>query len=223
LEQIQRPTKVSPEGEFSVQGQQGQEGKMEAAPISPQDSAAAQKIQEDAKALLNELLSKKDDAFFKKSESVKQAHEFAPEVVGRISKLSSDYKALSRSAQQRLLTPIQNEAFAILLLEGWNDFVKELKTGSVFDAGKILRSALDRKPSQILPAYKPLWDAASSWEDAYLNDEPKYQGHVKKAKDLAEKLMSADAIKEFQAAYDIIPNASIPLQIQKVREQSLGL
>jgi hypothetical protein len=116
-----------------------------------------------------------------------------------------------------------NEYAAVELLAGWSKFAQQLKTGGVAGAGTTIHDALDFKPKDVTPDYLPLWQTVLSWQDVYTKDHAKFDEHVRKAKSFADLGKTSDAIKEYQAAYDLIENSSIPEQIKQLREQSLGL
>jgi Tfp pilus assembly protein PilF len=56
-----------------------------------------------------------------------------------------------------------------------------------------------------------------------VTDKDKYSDHLAKANSFADLGKTSSAIKEYQAAYDIIEDSAIPERIKRLREQSLGL
>ena len=190
----------------------------------PEDVKAMSQFQDDAKGILNALLSKKDGPFFKNADAIKNAPELPTEISDQISKLDAQYIALSRKPYSaKLFEPALNECAAVELLASWSKFKQQLKTGSADDAGSIIQNALSQKPMDITADYLPIWQAAESWRDVYHTDDLKFDDHIQKAKSLAGLGKTSAAIKEYQAAYDIIQDSTIPEKIKKLREQSLGL
>jgi hypothetical protein len=93
----------------------------------------------------------------------------------------------------------------------------------VDSAGSILQKAISDKPTVLSAAYSPLWQIAESWQKVYLVDETKFRDHIQKALSFAALGRTSAAIKEYQAAFDIIEVSTIPEKIKKLRDQSLGL
>jgi tetratricopeptide (TPR) repeat protein len=98
-----------------------------------------------------------------------------------------------------------------------------LKDGNIAEAGACLEKAFGWKPKDVNPDYLPLWAAAESWRGAFLKAAAEYQAHVKKARWLATLRRNSEAIREYEAAFTIIEAPSIPPEIKRLREQSLGL
>lgn len=191
---------------------------------NPDDVKSVAQFQDEAKGVLKELAAKKDDPFFKKSDAIKNASDLPLEIASHTSKLNSNFVGLSRKqGASKLLEPALNEVAAVSLLAGWSTFVRQLKSGDVYTAGTTIHDALSHKPKDVTPDYLPLWQTVQSWEDLFVKDEPKFHEHTAKAKALGDLGKTSDAIKEYQAAYSIIEASTIPDQIKKLREQSLGL
>ena len=206
----------------------GKSATPEAAPQNdspdPADVKGAAQLRDEAKGVLKALLAKRDDPFFKKADAIKNVPDLPPEMAGHLSKLETKSAELSRKPYSaKLLEPALNEYAAVELLSAWSTFISQLKTGNAEDAGNPIRAVLSIKPKDVTPDYLPLWQTAASWHDAYVRDELKFRGHINKAQYLAGRGRTSEAIKEYEAAYDIIENSSIPEQIRKLREQSLGL
>ena len=189
---------------------------------NPEDSKTVAAFRDEVKDALKGFLAKKDEPFFKEADTLKNVPDLPPDVADQLSKLGLKYAALSRKSS-KVLEPALNEYAAARLLAGWSAFLRQLKTGSVDDAAAPIRDALNAKPKDVSPDYLTLWRIASNWQDVYGKDAPKFRAHVTKARDLAGRGKTSDAIKEYEAAYDIIENSSIPEQIKKLRQQSLGL
>ena len=190
----------------------------------PDDLKSAAQLQEDAKAMLKSFVVKKDDPFFKKADVLQNIPELSHELADSVSKLDAKFTELSQKPfSANFLGPALNEQAAIQLLAAWSKFLQLLKTESVDDAGGIIHDALARKPKEVSADYLPLWQTVISWQDVYLQEEPKFREHIHKARELADLGKTSDAIKEYQAAYTIIEDSTIPAKIKKLREQSLGL
>ena len=101
--------------------------------------------------------------------------------------------------------------------------MRQLKAGSIDEAVAGLGKALDRKPKNVSPDYLPIWTAAESWRSVFTKATGEYQPHVNKARSFAQLGKISDAIREYEAAFAIIEVPSIPTEIKKLREQSLGL
>jgi hypothetical protein len=69
----------------------------------------------------------------------------------------------------------------------------------------------------------PLWETLSSWVTVCAKDVKEFKEHVSQAKLSAAAGHTAEAIKEYEAAYGIIESPAIPGAIKKLRMQSLGL
>ena len=189
-----------------------------------EDVKAMTEFQNGAKATLNALLANKTAPFFKTADAIKNVPELPAEISDQISKLHVQYDALSRKPDSiNLLDPGLNECAAVELLSAWSKFTQQLKTGSADDAGSIIEKALSKKPKGITAAYLPLWQTAESWREVYVDDDLKFYEHILKAKSFGELGKTSAAIKEYQAAYDIIEDSTIPEKIKKLRDQSLGL
>ena len=188
------------------------------------DLKAVSQFQDDAKGMLKVLLAEKEEPFFKNGDALKNVPSLPSDMEDRLSKLDSMCAELShKSYSQQILQPSLNEYAAVKLLAGWRNFIQQLKNGSVEAAGTILHTALSLKPKDVTPDYLPLWQSVQNWEDVYAKNAPKFKDHIQKAKSFADLGKISDATKEYQAAYDIIENSSIPAQVRKLREQSLGL
>lgn len=188
-----------------------------------EDAKAVAEFQDDAQGVLKALLAKKDDPFFAKADAIKAAPDLPKDITEQISKLDSRYLGLSRKFSSKLLEPTLNTSAAVKLLAGWSAFIYQLKSGSVDSAGSTIHHALDSKPNAVLPDYLLLWQTVESWQEVYAKDVSKFNEHIRQARALADLGKTSDAIKQYQEAYDIIENSSVPEQIKKLREQSLGL
>ena len=194
---------------------------------NPDDVKAISDFQADAKQTLNALLEKNDDPFFKTADTIKNVPELPAEISAQISKLDSRYVAFSQKpSSAALLEPALNECAAVGLLASWSRFTQELKTGSTYDmdnAGSIIQRALSEKPTAITADYLPIWQSAESWQKVYENEEAKFHEHIRNAQSFADLGKTSAAIKEYQAAYELIEDSTIPEKIKHLREQSLGL
>ena len=190
----------------------------------PDDVKALAQFQNDAKAVLNAILAKKDDPFFKKADALRNLPELPDEIANRISKLDATCVGLSdKPYADKLLEPALNECATIELLAFWSKFTRQVKEGNVTDADLAIQTAISRKPKDISPAYLPFWQTVGSWHDIFVLDEAHYYDHVDKGNSFAAVGKTSAAIKEYQAAYDIFTNSTTSEKIKKLREQSLGL
>ena len=191
---------------------------------NPDDAKAVSQTLADAKTLILALLSKKDDPFFKPAGSVKNLPELPAEISGAVGPLTERFDRLSESeGAQNLLEAGVGEYRTVALLSAWSSFTRQLKTGDASEAPSALNSALERKPKTLNPDYAVLWQTVENWKPLYTKAAAEFQEHVKKARSLAELGKNSDAIREYEAAFALIENSSIPAEIKKLREQSLGL
>jgi len=190
---------------------------------NPDDVKAVSQFQQDSKGVLNSLLKNKDAPFFKKADAIKNVPDLPSDMPDQISKLDSRMVEFSSRNYSSLVEQANNEFSAVQLLAEWMKFTRQLKNGSVEDAGTSLRRTLNGKPKEVTPDYVPIWKAAQDWLSVYDKDLAVFRDHIQKAKTAADLGKTSEAIKEYQAAYEIIENASIPEKIKKLREQSLGL
>src|SRR5205823_3318126 len=102
----------------------------------------------------------------------------------------------------------------------WVFFSRRLKTGGIENADIALATVLKRKPKDVPADYLQIWQIAESWQQVYEKAAPDFQAHIKKAKSFAELGKNSDAIREYQAAFDIIENSSVSAEIKRLREQS---
>ena len=191
---------------------------------NPDDLKAVIEFQGKAKACLSAFVAKKNDPFFTKPEAIKNVPELSSDLSNQISKLDAQYAALPRKPDpSQLFEPAVNESAAVELLTSWSKFTQQLKAGSLDEAGDTIQIAINQEPKDVTADYLPLWQAVESWREVYLHDKAKFYDHVQKAQSLAELGKSSAAIKEYQAAYDLVEDSTIPEKIKNLREQSLGL
>lgn len=191
---------------------------------NPEDVKALAEFQNDAKVVLNAFLAKKDDPFFKKADVIKNAPELSAEISSQISKLDSKFtELLHKPYSNQRLEPALNECATVELLVSWSKFTQGLKAGDVVDADLAIQTIVSRRPNAIAANYLPFWQTVGSWHDLFVIDEAKYYEHVDRGNSFADLGKTSDAIKEYQAAYDIIENPTALEKIKKLREQSLGL
>ena len=191
---------------------------------NPDDVKAVSEFQDEEKAVLNALLAKKDDSFFKNADVIKNVPELPVEISNQISELDSKYLNLSkRPYSAQLLKPAANEGAVVELLSSWSEFTQRLKAGNVVDADLAIQRAVSLKPKDIAPDYLPLWQTIGSWHDLFVTDEAQYYDHMDKGNSFAELGKTSAAIKEYKAAYDIFASPTAAAKIKKLREQSLGL
>jgi uncharacterized protein YecT (DUF1311 family) len=191
---------------------------------NPEDISAVFQFKDEAKGVLNAFLAKKDDPFFKNADAIKNIPELPAEISTSISKLDTEYIALSqKSDSARLLEPALNECRAVELLSSWSKFRNLLKTGHLDEAGSLMEKMVSQKPTGFTADYLPLWQTVESWQKVYLTDKSQFDDHIEKAQSSANLGQTSVAIKEYQAAYNLIEDATIPEKIKKLQEQSLGL
>jgi len=189
-----------------------------------EDLKSLVEFQGNAKACLSAFVAKKDDPFFKKADVIKNVPELPSDVSDQISKLDAQYVALPRKPDPtKLFEPAVNECAAVELLASWSKFTQQVKAGKMVDAGLTIQRAVSQQPKDVSSDYFPLWQAVESWREVYVNDKSDFYDHVRKAQSFAQLGKTSAAIKEYQAAYDIVEDSTIPEKIKKLREQSLGL
>jgi tetratricopeptide (TPR) repeat protein len=190
----------------------------------PEDVKALADFQNDARAVLNAFLAKKDDSFFKKADALKNAPQLQAEISNQITNLNARYSALlDRHYADKLLEPASNESAVVELLVSWSKFTQALKAGHMVDAELAIQKGFSLTPKNIAADYFPFWQAVGNWHALFVTEEPKYQEHMQKGTWFAALGKTSSAIKEYQAAYDLIPNPAIPDMMKKCREESLGL
>jgi uncharacterized protein YecT (DUF1311 family) len=191
---------------------------------NPEDVKALAEFQNDAKAVLNAFVAKKDDPFFKKADVIKNVPGLSTEISSQISKLDSKYmELLHKPYSDKLLEPASNECAVVELLFSWSKFTEEVKAGNVVDADLAIQMAVSQKPKNIAAAYLPFWQTVGSWHDLFVIDEANFYAHYDKGNSFAANGKTSDAIKEYQAAYAIIESPTLLEKIKNLREQSLGL
>ncbi len=152
------------------------------------------------------------------------APELSDDASRQVSKLDARYaELLNKHYADRFLEHVSNEAAAVELLVSWSEFTRSLKAGEVAMSELAIQKAVGLKPKTIAPEYHPLWQSVGNWHALFTAEEAKYYEHLDKGNSLADRGRNAAAIREFQAAYDIIQNPSIAERIKKLNEQSLGL
>lgn len=192
--------------------------------LSAEDQKAVGKLKDEAQVLLRTFVEKKDDPFFAKSVSIKNVPEFSSDLVERVAALDSRFKTFTRRSDLvKIMEPASNEIAAIGFLSAWPQFTRQLKGGNIDEAGTGIEKALGRKPKDVNTEYLSLWAAAESWRGIFLKAAAEYQAHMKKGRSLAELGKNSDAIREYEAAFAIIETPSIPREIKKLKELSLGL
>lgn len=194
--------------------------------ISPnlEDIKAVYQFQDEAKGVLKSLIDKKDDPFFKQADAIKNVPELPADISAQISNLDTKYAGLlQKPDSDKLLQPALNECSAVELLVSWSIFAHKFRAGSLDEAGRVILKALSQKPTDITPAYLPVWQTVGNWQAVFLTDESKYFEHIGKAERLAALGKSSAAITEYQAAYDLIQTPNIPEKIKQLRLESLGL
>ena len=219
-----RPVPMTPAPQIASRGLHLIFGRPQTGSPTPEDIKSAADVREEAKGVVNGFLAKKDDPFFKVGSAIKKAPSLPEDVADRISKLELKLAELSRRPNcADLFKSEPNESAAVTMLATWAQFIGELKTSEAERAGATLHFALSLKPKEVTPEYLPLWEAIQSWEEVYKKDLSKFQSHLTEANYLASSGKTSEAIKEYQAAYEILEIPSIPERINKVRQQSLGL
>lgn len=177
-----------------------------------------------AKDLLTAFLAKKDDLFFHPADSINKAPELSPDMADDVSRLNSKFSGFSGSGKNStLLQSGANEIAAIGLLYSWSKFTKALKSGSVEDADFCIEKMLGVTAKDAPAEYAPIWKAVDAWGHLYKKVAPDFLEHYRKARSFGNAGKISDAAREYQAAFEIIQNSTIPEQIKKLRQQSLGL
>ncbi len=191
---------------------------------SPEDQKAVGKLKEEAQVLLKTFVEKKDSPFFAKADAIKNVPELSSSLAEQVAAIDTRFTELGRRGDlSKLLEPASNEMAAIGLLGAWPQFTRQLKAGSIDEAGAGIERALRRTPKAPNSDYLPLWTSAESWRGVLTKNAAEYQAHVNKARSLAALGKNSDAIREYEAAFAIVEAASITAEIKKLREQSLGL
>jgi len=190
---------------------------------NPEDVREATECIDEIKSMAEALLANKDDSFFKRADAIKNAPDLPSDITRQLSRICENFPLLKRPDFRKLLERNRNEFAVFHLLLQWYEFTKHLKNGSIEDARSAILRPDTFKPKDITPEYLPLWQVIQDWENVFQQEEPKFTGHMHKAQSLADLGKTSDAIKEYQAAYDIIRDPSIPEKIKKLQAQSLGL
>ncbi|MEA3187624.1 MAG: hypothetical protein QOD99_1454, partial [Chthoniobacter sp.] len=190
----------------------------------PSDVKTVADLKDQSKSVLLSLKEKSGNLFIAQATALKNAPDLPPTIADQLSDLDLKFRTiLTKDGATKFLASASSEYLTVELLSSWSLFKRQLKTGDVADARKALAAVLGRKPKDLPPAYDVMWAFAEAWLQAYDKVAPDFESHLKKAKSFAELGKNADAIREYQAAFDIIDNSSIPPEIKKLREQSLGL
>ena len=185
-----------------------------------QQTSELEALRKEASTVLQELLADSSAPFFK-AESLKNLS--ALPVAPKVSKLAQRFAQIARQGDARLLQSAVEEVTAIELLDAWSNFRDQLANSTVETAGKTLRAAIGKSPKQTESPYAPLWTAAAKWDQIFQKASAEFQAHVDKGRRQAALGKHSDAIREYQAAYGIVENATIATEIQKLRKESLGL
>lgn len=191
---------------------------------SAEDQKAIGKWKDDAQAWLKTFAERKDAPFFANADTIKHMPELPSDMASEAAAIDTRFTTFARRGDlAKALEPALNEAAIVGVLAAWPQFTRQLKAGSIDEAGAGLGKALDRKPKNVSPDYLPIWSAAEAWRSVFKKAAGEYQTHVQKARSLAALGKNAEAIREYEAAFAIIEIPSIPAEIKKLREQSLGL
>lgn len=200
----------------------------EATPTPFDDTKAVTDWQKDAKSAIAELLAKKAGPIFGPVTDLKNIPSIPEDSASKIHDLWHEMiltlrREASHDQKKSPTIILSSEGVTINLLENWINFERLFKAGNFVDASNVLTSQFDHKPAVIPPEYALIWDSLTAWKVVIDKTATPFKEHLTKAKASADLGKSSTAIQEFNAAYSLFPDPSIPEKIKKIREQSLGL
>lgn len=197
---------------------------VKSAPPPDYEITTLAQLQKEAQSKLKAFLAQKEAPFFGKAETIKKLPELPTDLSEQLRELDVKFNRFNgRSDTAKLFEPVLNEYLAVELLTTWSSFTQQMKSGDVQKGTDALNDVLRRKPAVVSPDFVSIWQAAQSWQPIYTKAAADYEEHVKKAQSLAALGKNGAAIQEYEAAYDLIENATTLQEIKKLREQSLGL
>jgi hypothetical protein len=186
-----------------------------------QEKAAAQSFLVSAAELAGKVL---EDPSWKNREDLSKITPVSPRLKTQLEEMTEQGKRVRAQFVRPEAQKICDNALAVLDgATGWTVAAAAFANRDAAKGTATLQDVLSRNTATTSPEMASFWDALLAFFKSCRLREEAAAAHVQKAQELAAIGKNTQAIKEYQAAHSLFPDAGIAPIIEKLRKESLGL